>query len=342
MSLLYPLVRPLVFLQDAETAHESSLELLNSLRFLIPARQIRKPVRVMGLDFPNPVGLAAGMDKNADYLGGLSRLGFGFIEVGTITPRPQPGNPKPRLFRVKQHHSIINRMGFNNKGVTHLINNLQHIDQRNYILGVNIGKNLTTAVDNALEDYSLALEQVYPYADYVAINISSPNTPGLRDLQGEQALQALLQGLTEKRKLLQDRYQVYKPLALKIAPDLDQRTIQPIADLLVEQGVDALIATNTTLNRSTIQGHPLAEEAGGLSGEALTQLSREVLHAFNNCLQGTIPIISSGGIASPEEAQLRLDLGASLVQLYSALIYQGPGLISDICKSIQPRPITTE
>jgi len=334
MALLYPLLRPFIFQLDAETAHDISLELLKNLHYLLPAQQVLKPVSVMGLEFPNPVGLAAGLDKNADYLAGLSKLGFGFIEVGTVTPRPQPGNPKPRLFRVKEYNSIINRMGFNNLGVEHLLQNVQPIKQRNYILGINIGKNLTTPVAEALDDYSLALRQVYTSADYITINISSPNTPGLRNLQGEEALDELLKGIQECRKSLQDEYQVNKPVALKIAPDLDSRATQPIADLLVAHGIDALIATNTTLDRQAIDGHPLANEAGGLSGEALTELSRQVLQAFSHALQGEIPIISAGGIASAEEAQLRLDLGASLVQIYSALIYQGPGLIKNISKSI--------
>ena len=334
MSLLYPLFRPFIFLLDAETAHDTSLELINQFHYLIPDQQVKKPLSVMGLDFPNPVGLAAGLDKNADYLAGLSKLGFGFIEVGTVTPRAQPGNPKPRLFRVKKYRSIINRMGFNNLGVEHLLHNVQHIQQRHYVLGINIGKNLTTPVEQALDDYSSALRQVYTSADYITINISSPNTPGLRQLQGEEALNGLLLGLSEVRKSLQDEFQIDTPIALKIAPDLDLRAIQPISDLLVKHRIDALIATNTTLDRQTIQNHALASEAGGLSGEALTDLSRQVLQAFSQSLQDEIPIISAGGISSPEEAQLRLDLGASLVQIYSALIYQGPGLIKKISKSI--------
>lgn len=334
MSLIYPLLKPFIFLQDAETAHESALELLNTFRYLVPSTQVQKPVSVMGLNFPNPVGLAAGLDKDADYLPGLERIGFGFIEVGTVTPKAQPGNPKPRLFRVKEHHSIINRMGFNNKGVPHLLDNIRQLESRNYILGINIGKNLSTPVDKALDDYTLALKQVYTAADYITINISSPNTPGLRNLQSEKALDDLLSGLVECRKALQDKHQVYKPIALKIAPDLDERAIGPIAELLVKRGIDALIATNTTLQRSQIANHPLAHEAGGLSGEALTDLSRQILHAFSQTLQGEIPIISAGGISSALEAQRRLDLGASLVQIYSALIYQGPGLVKKIAKSL--------
>jgi dihydroorotate dehydrogenase len=334
--MLYPLFRPFIFTQDAETAHESSLELLNTFRYLIPDRLIRKPVRVMGLEFANPLGLAAGMDKNADYLPGLGRLGFGFIEVGTVTPRAQQGNPRPRLFRLPQHHSIINRMGFNNKGVDHLVNNIHQLAPHSYILGINIGKNLTTPVENALSDYILAMQQVYTSADYITINISSPNTPGLRNLQSEQALEALLEGINDCRKALQDEHQKHTPIALKIAPDLDPHAIAPISALLHKYGVDALIATNTTLDRSAIKGHPLAQEAGGLSGEALSEKSRRILYLFEQQLKGEIPIISAGGIASAEEAQCRLDLGASLIQIYSALIFEGPALIRNITKSIQP------
>lgn len=334
MPSLYPLIRPLVFIQDAETAHTASLELLNSLSFLIPKQRIEKHVKVMGLDFPNPVGLAAGLDKNADYLCGLSRLGFGFIEVGTVTPRAQAGNPLPRLFRLPEHHSIINRMGFNNRGVDYLLQNIHQLGKRDYILGINIGKNLTTSVDNALDDYTSAFKAVYLDADYITINISSPNTPGLRNLQGEDALNDLLFGINECRKALQDQHQLNRPVALKIAPDLDQRAIQPISELLLKHQVDALIATNTTLDRSTIQGHPLAQQAGGLSGRALTEKSRQVLYQFHQQLQDEIPIISAGGIDSPQEAQLRLDLGAKLIQIYSALIFQGPGLIRKIANSL--------
>ncbi len=332
--MLYSLIRPLIFALDAETAHETTLELLNDLRWLIPKTRARKPRRVMGLDFPNPVGLAAGMDKNGDYLRGLAHLGFGFIEVGTVTPRPQPGNPRPRLFRLRSKRSIINRMGFNNAGVDHLLANLERLPRRDYILGINIGKNLSTPVDRALDDYRLALQKVYTAADYVTLNISSPNTPGLRKLQDDDALKQLLGGITDTRKALQDRHQLHRPLALKVAPDLDRNQIGVIADLLHEYGIDALIATNTTLDRSAVAGHPLAGEAGGLSGEALKDRSRDILVQFHDLLGDDIPIISAGGIDSPEEARLRLELGASLIQIYSALVYQGPGLVRRILKAI--------
>jgi len=332
--MLYPLIRPLIFTQDAESAHETSLSLLNDLRWLVPKTRVHKPRTVMGLKFPNPVGLAAGMDKNGDYLRGLERLGFGFIEVGTVTPRAQPGNPKPRLFRLTKQRSIINRMGFNNQGVDYLLHKLHQLPPRDYVLGINIGKNLSTPVEKALDDYRLALQSVYLEADYITINVSSPNTPGLRKLQSEHALENLLSGISDTRKALQDKHQLNRPIALKVAPDLDQRSIAPICQLLHDYQIDALIATNTTLDKSAVAGHPLAREAGGLSGAALTDKSREILYLFHQQLQQDIPIISVGGIDSPQEAQLRLDLGARLIQIYSALIYQGPGLIRQIAKSI--------
>ncbi len=332
--MLYSLIKPLLFALDAETAHDTSLELLNTFRYLIPKRQIHKPTRVMGLDFPNPVGLAAGLDKNAEYLPGLSRLGFGFIEVGTVTPRAQPGNPKPRLFRLRQQRSIINRMGFNNQGVGQLLDNVHRLPRRDFVLGINIGKNRDTPVAQALDDYRVALQQVYLDADYITVNISSPNTPGLRNLQSEEALESLLSGILETRKALQDEHQVNRPIALKVAPDLDPQAIAPICELLLQYQIDALIATNTTLDRSAIAGHPLANEAGGLSGEALTEKSRSILNLFHQQLGKQLPIISAGGISSAAEAKLRLDLGASLIQIYSALIFQGPGLIRRITKSL--------
>lgn len=334
--MLYPLLKPFIFALDAETAHETSLDLLNSFRYLIPQQNTLKPVNVMGLDFPNPVGLAAGLDKNAEYLKGLSRLDFGFIEVGTVTPLAQAGNPKPRLFRLAEHRSIINRMGFNNKGVDYLLNNIQAMPDRNFILGINIGKNLSTPVEDALSDYCLALQQVYLAADYITVNISSPNTPGLRKLQTHQALRDLLKGISNCRKSLQDKHQCHRPIALKVAPDIDKEEIKSISELIVEYGVDALIATNTTLDRSLILDHKLAQEAGGLSGAALTEKARDILFQFQAQLKGEIPIISVGGIESAKEAQLRLDLGASLIQVYSGFIYHGPSLIHQIAKSIKP------
>ena len=326
--MLYNLLKPLLFSVDAELAHEISLELLNDFSALLPETKIENPKQVMGINFPNPVGLAAGLDKNGDYLPGLSKMGFGFIELGTVTPLAQDGNPRPRLFRLIHHRSVINRMGFNNKGVDYLLRQIPD-RPRPYVLGINIGKNLTTPVENALSDYQLCLQKVYPHADYISLNISSPNTPGLRKLQGETALDALLTGINETRKSLQDHYQYDRPIALKISPDMDDDAIPVIADLLKKHHIDALIATNTTLDRSLVQGHRNAAEAGGLSGEALCLKSRQVLSQFHRELQDDIPIISVGGIITADEVQLRMQLGASLVQLYTGLIYQGPKLVRE-------------
>jgi dihydroorotate dehydrogenase len=331
--MLYSLAKPLLFALDPEQAHDISLDMLQLMHPLLPRGRINKPVQVMGLEFPNSVGLAAGLDKNADYLDGLSRLGFGFIEVGSVTPKGQPGNPMPRIFRLNREQSLINRMGFNNDGVDRLLQNIGEV-KRDFVLGINIGKNLSTPVDQALSDYGEVYKKVYQKADYIAINISSPNTPGLRDLQNEAALEALLAGINQLRLKLEDVHQVKRPLALKLSPDLDQRAIPAIAELLDKYDVDCLIVTNTTIARDTVQGHPLAGESGGLSGLALRDRSRQLLSAFYAELGNDIPIISVGGIDSAEEAQLRLKLGAKLVQLYTGLIYRGPGLVSAIAQAL--------
>ena len=331
--MLYKLLKPLLFALDAEQAHDISLEMLQLFHPLIPRRRVENPVRVMGLDFPNRVGLAAGLDKNADYLDGLARLGFGFIEVGSVTPRAQPGNPTPRIFRLNRQRSLINRMGFNNGGVERLLQNIGD-GPRDFVLGINIGKNLDTPVEQALSDYRLGYERVYSRADYIAINISSPNTPGLRDLQNEAELESLLSGISELRLKLEDEQQTRKPLAVKISPDLEAKTIPPIARLLRKYSVDGLIATNTTTDREAVRDNPLAAEAGGLSGLALRDRAREVLSGFYRELGDDIPIISVGGIDSAEEARVRLELGAKLVQLYTGLIYQGPGLVNRIARAL--------
>ncbi len=331
--MLYRLLKPLLFAVEPELAHDVSLEMLQQFHRLLPAVRIARPVRVMGLDFPNPVGLAAGLDKNADYLDGLARLGFGSIEVGSVTPKPQPGNPQPRIFRLNRHRSLINRMGFNNRGLDHVVGRISD-RPRDYVLGVNIGKNLQTPVADALDDYRRGLAAVYPHADYVAINISSPNTPGLRDLQHEDALESLLAGLDEDRRRLEDRHQARRPLALKLSPDLDARAVPVIARLLRRYRVDGLIATNTTLSREVVRGHRYAGEAGGLSGLGLRDAARAMLVAFRRELGDDIPIVSVGGIDSADEARYRLELGASLVQLYTGLIYRGPGLVKSILRSI--------
>ena len=331
--MFYSLVKPILFSLEPELAHDISLKMLQQFHRLLPATRIEKPTRVMGLDFPNPVGLAAGLDKNGDYLDGLGKLGFGFIEVGSVTPRAQPGNPKPRVFRLSRHQSLINRMGFNNSGVDHLLARVG-AGPRDFILGINIGKNLSTPVEEALSDYCLGYEKVYARADYIAINISSPNTPGLRDLQNEAALKELLAGIAELRTRLEDRHQFRRPLALKLSPDLDPGAIPVISELLRRYDVDGLIATNTTLSRDGVQGHRLSDQSGGLSGTALRDKSRQLLRAFHAELGDDIPIISVGGIDSVEEARLRFELGAKLVQLYTGLIYRGPGLVKTIARSL--------
>lgn len=331
--MLYSLVKPLLFALDPEQAHDISLDMLQLLHPLLPRRRVNHPVRVMGLDFPNAVGLAAGLDKNAEYLDGLASLGFGFIEVGSVTPRPQPGNPMPRIFRLTRKHSLINRMGFNNDGIDRLLQNVG-TQPRDYILGINIGKNLSTPVDQALSDYCIGFEKAYLQADYITINISSPNTPGLRDLQGEEALEALLAGIGNLRMRLEDEHQLHTPLALKLSPDLDPRAIAGIAELLRKHAVDCLIATNTTIARDGVQGERHATQSGGLSGRALRDKSREVLSAFYRELADDVPIVSVGGIDSAEEARLRLELGAKLVQIYTGLIYRGPGLVGEIARAL--------
>jgi len=331
--MLYSLVKPILFSLDPELAHDISLEMLQQFHRVLPDRRVDKPVRVMGLDFPNPVGLAAGLDKNGDYLDGLGKLGFGFIEVGSVTPLAQPGNPQPRIFRLSRQRSLINRMGFNNNGVDHLLDQVGN-KARDFVLGINIGKNLSTPVDQALTDYCLGYEKVYTSADYITINISSPNTPGLRDLQNEAALEALLAGISQLRARLEDELQLYRPLAIKLSPDLEHQAIPAIADLLRKYSVDGLIATNTTVTRDGVQEHRQADENGGLSGAALRDKSRQLLIDFYQQLGDDIPIISVGGIDSAEEAKLRFELGAKLIQLYTGLIYRGPGLVNTIARSL--------
>ncbi len=331
--MLYSLLKPLFFTLDAETAHHLALDALKLVAPVMSKPQYDSPLTVMGLDFKNRLGLAAGMDKNADYIDALAKLGFASIEVGTITPKAQDGNPRPRLFRLPQHESIINRMGFNNKGIEYLLRQVKE-RQSDVILGINIGKNLTTPVERALDDYLMGLRKVYQDADYITVNISSPNTPGLRSLQNEAALESLLKGIMYEAQALQDKTGKKTPIALKIAPDLAPESIQPVADLLVTYQVDALIATNTTLDRSFVKGHPLAAEAGGLSGLALKYKSRDILQQFQQCLQGELALISAGGIDSAEEAKKRIELGAALIQVYSALVYKGPALIKHILKNL--------
>ncbi len=333
----YPLVKPLLFALDAETAHEVTLKLLNAAQVSGIAKRLNpaiedKPVKVMGLDFKNPVGLAAGLDKNGDYIDALAALGFGFVEIGTVTPRPQPGNPKPRLFRLPEHQAIINRMGFNNLGVDHLLEKVKQCQFRG-TLGINIGKNFDTPIENALDDYLIGLRKVYASASYVTINISSPNTKNLRQLQQGDEIKALLSSIKEEQLKLQGLHGRYVPIAVKIAPDLNDDEVRHIAKLLLEYEIDGVIATNTTITRDRIAGHPLAQEAGGLSGAPVKDLSTAVVRKLSFELQGRCPIIAVGGILSAADAQEKLAAGASLVQIYSGLIYQGPQLIADIVKA---------
>jgi dihydroorotate dehydrogenase len=334
--MLYSLLRPLLFALDAETTHHLSLNVLKNLQRyglagLYGNKTAQHPVQVMGINFPNRVGLAAGLDKNGDYIDALAAMGFGHIEIGTVTPRPQPGNPKPRMFRITQANGIINRMGFNNDGVETLIANVQRAQYRG-ILGINIGKNADTPIEKAADDYLLCLRALYPYASYITVNISSPNTKNLRQLQQGDALQDLLRTLTNERKKLAVQHGKKIPLALKIAPDLSDEQIEQIALLLVEFGIDAVIATNTTLDRVGVENFPHGSEAGGLSGAPVFEKSTGVVKALAQYLQGRVPIIGVGGIFSAADAQAKIDAGASLVQIYSGLIYRGPALIKQVAE----------
>lgn len=335
---LYPFLRPLLFSLDPETAHMVTLKLLqlahvSGLGKLIYPSIDNKPVNIMGLSFKNPVGLAAGMDKNGDYINALAALGFGFVEIGTVTPRPQPGNPKPRLFRLVEHQAIINRMGFNNLGLDHLLNKVKQ-SNFNGILGINIGKNYDTPIENALDDYLIGLRKAYTSASYITINISSPNTKNLRQLQQGDEIKSLIAALKEEQLKLQQQHGFYVPLTIKIAPDLTAEEICHIARLLLEFDIDGVIATNTTVARDMIAGHPLTHEAGGLSGAPVKDKSTLVVRGLASELQNKIPIIAAGGILSEADAQEKLKAGASLIQIYSGLVYRGPQLIKDIVQSL--------
>ena len=287
----------------------------------------------MGLKFDNPVGLAAGLDKNGQYIDALAALGFGFIEVGTVTPRAQPGNPKPRMFRLKQDEALINRLGFNNQGLDAFIANVKRAKYQG-VLGLNIGKNADTPIESAVDDYVVCLKGVYPFASYVTVNISSPNTKGLRDLQAAEQLQKLLSTLKAEQKVLAKKHKKHVPLVLKIAPDLDLKSIREIAALTLENGFEGMIATNTTISRDAVRDHPLAQEAGGLSGRPLFSPSTEVLRELAKALKGNIPIIGVGGIMSGADALAKMNAGASLVQIYTGFIYYGPDLIRDAVREI--------
>lgn len=331
---LYPLLKPALFKLDPELAHTLTLKLLKGLEQtglakLTATNKADKPVTVMGLDFKNLVGLAAGLDKNGDYIDALAAIGFGFIEIGTVTPKAQLGNPKPRLFRLPKHQAIINRMGFNNLGVEHLI---AEVKQSRYqgILGINIGKNHDTPIKNAIDDYLMGLRKSYAYASYITLNISSPNTKNLRQLQQGSMIKTLLSVLKSEQLILAQQHQRYVPLVVKIAPDLNNEQLKYIARLLIQFSIDGVIATNTSLDRQMIKNHFLAKEAGGLSGAPIKEKSTQVIKTLAFELNGTLPIIAAGGILSAKDAQEKITAGASLLQIYSGLIYKGPQLLEDI------------
>ncbi len=339
--MLYPLIRKFFFALDAETAHGIGMSGVSFLHATGFSRLLVKPVppfpvEVMGLRFPNPVGLAAGLDKNGDHIDGLAALGFGFLEIGTITPLPQPGNPRPRLFRIPDALAIVNRMGFNNDGVERLLENVRaaRFPKQGGILGINIGKNAATPIERAADDYLIGLDKVYDAASYVTVNISSPNTKNLRELQKDAALDDLLGQLKARQARLADRHGRYVPIALKIAPDLDEAQVVTIADALRRHRIDGVIATNTTLSREGVEGLPHADEAGGLSGAPVFRRSTDLIHKLATRLAGELPIIGVGGILSGADAAEKIRAGASLVQFYSGFIYRGPDLVGEVAETL--------
>lgn len=335
---MYNLARQLLFKLSPETSHDLSLDLIGAggrlgLNGKLCKQPSALPVTVMGLDFPNPVGLAAGLDKNGAAIDGFGQLGFGFVEIGTVTPRPQPGNPKPRLFRLPEATAIINRMGFNNLGVDHLLARVRAA-QYTGVLGINIGKNADTPVERAVDDYLIGLSKVYADASYITVNVSSPNTPGLRTLQFGDSLKQLLEALAARREQLISTYGRRVPLAIKIAPDMTDEETALVAAALLETGMDAVIATNTTLGREGVEGLPFADEAGGLSGAPVLRKSTHTVKVLAGELAGKMPIIAAGGITEGRHAAEKIAAGASLVQIYSGFIYKGPSLIRESVDAI--------
>ena len=326
---MYSMIRPLLFKLDAETAHHLVLSTLDHLPGWCFNKIEGKTVHAMGLHFPHHVGLAAGLDKNGEHLDALAKLGFSFIEVGTVTPRPQIGNPKPRLFRLPEAQAIINRMGFNNQGVEALV---AHVKKAEYkgILGINIGKNKDTSLADAAKDYCYCLQKVYEHASYVTINISSPNTPDLRQLQKGDYLTQLLSQLHNEQIKLEDHYQRHVPLVVKVSPDEDDETLKLMTDVILNHGIEGIIATNTTCTRDLVKNLPYGEEQGGLSGRPVEELSTHCLSLVKQYAGDAITLIGAGGIDSPASAQRKIAAGASLVQLYTGLIYQGPGLVNRV------------
>ncbi|MEC5320260.1 quinone-dependent dihydroorotate dehydrogenase [Brenneria populi subsp. brevivirga] len=336
--MFYPVIRKALFQFDPERAHELTFQQLRRItrtpfEFLVRQSVPTKPVTCMGLSFKNPLGLAAGLDKDGDCIDALGAMGFGFIEVGTVTPRPQPGNDKPRLFRIVEAEGLINRMGFNNQGVDYLVENVKK-SHFGGVLGINIGKNKDTPVEQGKEDYLICMDKIYAHAGYIAINISSPNTPGLRNLQYGEALDDLLLSVKNKQAELNEKYQKYVPVAVKIAPDLSEAELIQIADSLVRHNIDGVIATNTTLDRTLVQGLNHCGQTGGLSGRPLQLQSTEIIRRLSQELAGRLPIIGVGGIDSLIAAREKIDAGATLIQIYSGFIFRGPGLIKDIVTHI--------
>jgi dihydroorotate dehydrogenase len=339
--MIYDLARALMFRMDAEKSHDLALAGMNlaaefGLPALMGARQVEAPVDVMGIRFPNAVGLAAGLDKNASAIDGMAAMGFGFVEVGTVTPRPQPGNPKPRLFRIPEHSAIINRMGFNNLGVDQLIANIERANFKG-VLGINIGKNKDTPNENAADDYLFCMRKVYPYASYITVNISSPNTPGLRSLQEGDSLNQLLDALKSEQARLSGIHGRYVPVAVKIAPDMDEAGFVATASALKSFEIDAVIATNTTIGRDGVGDSAVATEAGGLSGAPVRNLSTQAIQTLAAELNGALPIIGVGGITEGFDAIEKIEAGASLVQIYTGFIYRGPQLVRECAEAIRDR-----
>lgn len=347
MSLIpYPLSRALLFRMDPEAAHDFTIDLLartqnTPLACAYGQTRVDDPVTLASLRFPNRVGMAAGLDKNARCIDGLGAMGFGFVEVGTVTPLAQPGNPRPRMFRLPAANALINRMGFNNEGLDTFLANVQRArfrrDGTPLLLGLNIGKNAATPIERATEDYLIGLAGVYPHADYVTVNISSPNTKNLRALQSDEALDSLLGAIAAKREALAQQHGKRVPVFVKIAPDLDEAQVQVIAATLQRHGMDGVIATNTTLSREAVLGLPHAEEAGGLSGTPVLEASNRVIRQLRAALGRDFPIIGVGGILSAQDAVSKIDAGADLVQIYTGLIYQGPALVKAAALAIKSR-----
>ena len=348
MSLIpYALTRPFLFGMDAEAAHELTMDMLargqhTPLQWAWCNETVNDPITLAGLQFPNRVGMAAGLDKNARCIDALGAMGFGFVEVGTVTPKAQPGNPKPRMFRLPEARALINRLGFNNEGLEAFLRNVQQAQFRKQtrqrhpmLLGLNIGKNATTPIENATSDYLICLEGVYPHADYVTVNISSPNTQNLRALQSDAALDALLGAIAERREALATQHQRRVPVFVKIAPDLDEAQVAVIAATLQRHGMDGVIATNTTISRTAVQGMRHAEETGGLSGAPVLEASNQVIRQLRSALGSGFPIIGVGGILSADDAVSKIRAGADVVQIYTGLIYEGPALVAKAAKAIK-------